>query len=104
MKGLFLWNKSQSKIVGEHPESTHIFAENFFMDYFPDSLRKEASTLFNKAGKIIKIIELLPENNLRGSFIMEGENFDIEINFTLTPENPHLIQEFNMKGKEKIKK
>jgi hypothetical protein len=34
------------------------------MDYFPDSLRKEASTLFNKAGKIINISELLPENNL----------------------------------------
>ena len=74
------------------------------MDYFPDSLRKEATTLFNKAGKIINISELLPENNLRGSFIMEGENNDIEINFTLTPENPPLIQEFNMMGKEKIKK
>ena len=74
------------------------------MDYFPDSLRKEATTLFNKAGKIIKISELLPENNLRGSFIMEGENNDIEINFTLTPENPPLIQEFNMMEKEKIKK
>ena len=74
------------------------------MDYFPDSLRKEATTLFNKAGKIIKISELLTENNLRGSFIMEGENNDIEINFTLTPENPPLIQEFNMMEKEKIKK
>ncbi len=74
------------------------------MDYFPDSLRKEATKLFNKAGKIIKISELLPENNLRGSFIMEGENNDIEINFTLTPENPPLIQEFNMMEKEKIKK
>lgn len=35
---------------------------------------------------------------------MEGENNDIEINFTLTPENPPLIQEFNMMEKEKIKK
>ena len=87
----------------KNPEATHIFAENFFMDYFPDSLRKEATKLFNKAGKIINISELLPENNLRGSFIMEGENNDIEINFTLTPENPPLIQEFNMMGKEKIK-
>lgn len=35
---------------------------------------------------------------------MEGENNHIEINFTLTPENPPLIQEFNMMEKEKIKK
>ena len=43
-------------------------------------------------------------SNEPGSFIMEGENNDIEINFTLTPENPPLIQEFNMMEKEKIKK
>ena len=104
MKGLFCGINLKTKKWESNPEIKHIFAENFFMDYFPDSLRKEATTLFNKAGKIIKISELLPENNLRGSFIMEGENNDIEINFTLTPENPPLIQEFNMMGKEKIKK
>jgi len=86
----------------ENPEATHIFAENFFMDYFPDSLRKEANALFNKAGKIIHIHELIPENNLRGSFIMKGENNDIEISFTLTPENPPLIQEYNIKERKKI--
>ncbi len=87
----------------KNPEATHIFAENFFMDYFPDSLRKEANALFNKAGKIIHIHELIPENNLRGSFIMEGENNDIEISFTLTPENPPLIQEYHIKERKKIK-
>lgn len=86
----------------KNPEATHIFAENFFMDYFPDSLRKEAVSIFNKAGKIIHIQELIPENNLRGSFIMEGENNDIEISFTLTPENPPLIQEYHIKEKTKI--
>ncbi|UOK43646.1 MULTISPECIES: serine hydrolase domain-containing protein [Flavobacterium] len=88
----------------KNPEAKHIFAENFFMDYFPDSLRKEATTLFNKAGKIIKTGELIPENNLRGSFILEGENIDIEISFTLTPENPPLIQEYNIKEIKKSKK
>jgi CubicO group peptidase (beta-lactamase class C family) len=88
----------------KHPEATHIFAENFFMDYFPDSLRKEAITLFNKAGKIIQISELIPENNLRGSFIMKGENNDIEISFTLTPENPPLVQEYHIKERKKINK
>lgn len=88
----------------KNPEAKPIFAENFFLDYFPDSLRREATAIFNKAGKIIKINELIPENNLRGSFIMEGENNDIEISFTLTPENPPLIQEYKIKEIKKIKK
>ncbi|MBZ5856829.1 serine hydrolase domain-containing protein [Flavihumibacter profundi] len=82
-------------------ESIPVFAENFFMDYFTDSLRKEAVEIFSRAGKIIHIRELIPENNLRGSFIMEGENSNIEISFTLTPENPPLIQEYHI---QEIKK
>lgn len=84
------------------PENTHIFAENFFMDYFPDSLRKEATTIFKNAGRINHVQDLVPENNLRGSFIMEGENSDIEISFTLTPENPPLIQEYHIKERKKV--
>jgi hypothetical protein len=83
--------------------ATPIFAENFFLDYFPDSLRKEATNIFNKAGKILRVNEFIPENNLRGSFIMEGENCDIEISFTLTPENPALIQEYHIKERKKNK-
>jgi hypothetical protein len=71
------------------------------MDYFPDSLRKEAMTIFKNAGKIVKVGELIPENNLRGSFIMEGEHNDIEISFTLTPENPPLIQEYRISTRKK---
>lgn len=82
------WNKA---------EVTGIFAENFFLDYFPISLKKEAESIFAKAGKIIKIGEMKPENNLRGSFILEGENANIEISFTLSPEKPALIQEYNIK-------
>jgi len=78
-----------------------IFAENFFLDYFPDSLKKEASAIFNRAGKIIRINELVPINNLRGSFIMEGEKTNIKVAFTLTPENPPLIQEYHISEVEK---
>lgn len=85
-------------------EATHIFAENFFMDYFPDSLRKEAATIFKNAGKIMQVHDMVAENNLRGSFIMEGENRDIEISFTLSPENPPLIQEYHIKEREKVSK
>ena len=78
-------------------EATGIFAENFFLDYFPNSLRKEAEEIYAKAGKILKIKEMIPENNLRGTFILEGENANIEVNFTLSPEKPALIQEYNIK-------
>jgi len=87
----------------ENPLTTHIFAGNFFLDYFPDSLHNEAVRLFMNAGDIIKIHELIPENNLRGSFIMEGKNSDIKISFTLTPEKPPLIQEYNIREMKKSK-
>ena len=78
-----------------------IFAENFFADYIMDSLKKEAAAIFTKAGKIIKVHEVIPENQLRGSFIMEGEKANIFISFTLTPENPALIQEYHITAQEK---
>jgi CubicO group peptidase (beta-lactamase class C family) len=78
-----------------------IFAENFFMDYFADALSKEATAIFNNAGKIIKVNDFVATNNLRGSFTMEGEKANIEISFTLTPENPALIQEYHIKLAEK---
>jgi hypothetical protein len=80
----------------KNPEATHIFAGNFFLDYFPDSLHNEAVRIFRKAGDIIKINELIPKNNLRDSFIMEGKNSGIKISFTLTLENPPLIQQYNI--------
>jgi len=82
-------------------EASGIFAENFFLDYFPDMLRKEATAIFNRAGKIVRVQELVPSNNLRGSFIMEGEKADIEVFFTLTPENPPLIQQYSIKERAK---
>jgi len=73
-----------------------IFADNFFMDYFPDKLKAEASDIFSKAGKIASVSEVVPENQLRGYFIMTGERGNVKVSFTLTPENPALIQEYHI--------
>jgi hypothetical protein len=89
------WNNAQQ---------SGIFAENFFPDYPIDSLRKQARDLYNKAGKIIAVKEMKPENQLRGSFILEGEKTNIEIYFTLSPENPPLIQEFHIRELRKEEK
>lgn len=82
-------------------EGSGIFAENFFSDYFIDSLKKEAKQLFAKAGKIIAVGKMKPENELRGSFVIEGEKLNIEISFTLSPEHSPLIQEYNIAGIKK---
>jgi hypothetical protein len=57
----------------------------------------ESKDLFEKAGKIISIEPLVPENNLRGSFLVKGENANLMISFTLTPERPALIQEYHIR-------
>ena len=86
-----------------HAEQSGIFAENFFPDYPIDTLKKHARDLYTKAGKIIGVKPVEPENQLRGSFLIEGEKTDIEIYFTLSPENPPLIQEYHIRERPKKK-
>jgi CubicO group peptidase (beta-lactamase class C family) len=78
-----------------------IFADNFFSDYFTDVMKKDANAIFAKAGKIVNVREVVPENQLRGYFIMEGEKANVFVSFTLTPENPGLIQEYRIRSVEK---
>ncbi|MFN8429326.1 MAG: serine hydrolase domain-containing protein [Spirosomataceae bacterium] len=85
--------------VWEGAEKTGIFAENFFLDYFPDLLKAEAEGIFEKTGKILKINEIVPENALRGKFLLECEKGKVEVSFTMSPENPPLIQAYSIKLK-----
>lgn len=80
----------------DNAKSSGIFAQNFWMDYFPDKLKADAADAFAKAGKIIKVGAMVPENQLRGYFVMEGEKANLKISFTLTPENPALIQAYHL--------
>ena len=81
----------------EHAEGSAIFAMNFWQDYFVDSLRAEARGLFAQVGKIVRVGPMRPDNNLRGSFLLEGEKGVLEVRFTLTPENPAKIQEYHIR-------
>lgn len=85
----------------QNAQASGIFAQNFFMDYFPDKLKAEARALFEKAGKIVGTDEIVPENNLRGYFILHGELANIRVSFTLTPENPPMIQAYHIRLEEK---
>ena len=81
----------------KNAEASKLFAENFFPDYPIDLLREESRALFSKAGRIIRVSEMKAENQLRGSFILEGEKTNLEVSFTLTPENPPRIQEYHIR-------
>lgn len=74
-----------------------IFADNFFLDRSLKSIQQESKDLFSKAGKILSVGEVVPENQLRGYFILQGEKADLQVNFALTPENPPLIQQYQIK-------
>jgi len=82
-------------------QESGIFAENFWLDYFVDTLKKESEELFARAGKIIRVGEMQADNGLRGTFKIVGEKADIVVRFTLTPENPPKIQEFRIWLEEK---
>jgi hypothetical protein len=45
----------------------------------------------------VKVGEMRAENNLRGTFLIEGEKGNAEVRITLTPENPPLIQEYRIR-------
>ena len=80
----------------KNAEASGLFAENFFADYSLEALKKESAALFGKAGKIVNVKEIAPENQLRGRYILEGEKANLWVSFTLTPENPPLIQEYHI--------
>jgi CubicO group peptidase (beta-lactamase class C family) len=98
--------KRKRELVALLPEwqgakESGIFADNFWLDYFVDSLRKDSREIFARAGKIIRVGEMQADNGLRGTFKIEGEKAKIVVRFTLTPETPPKIQEFRIWLEEK---
>ncbi len=85
----------------EGARESGIFAENFFMDSRLSDVVLHTREIFEEAGKIQGVGELDPENQLRGSFVFEGENTDILVFFTLSPERNPLIQQLRMTTLEK---
>jgi CubicO group peptidase (beta-lactamase class C family) len=78
-------------------EHAGIFAENFFLDNRLRDLVQRTRQLFDEAGEIQQVGEVRPLNQLRGTFVLEGETTNIEVFFTLTPEREPLIQQVRMR-------
>jgi CubicO group peptidase (beta-lactamase class C family) len=84
--------------------STHaVLAENFFMDLSLEKWRQHTARVFEAAGAIQSIGDVVPENQLRGTFMLKGEKKDIAVFFTLTPEAEARIQELSVELAEKPK-
>ena len=81
----------------DQAEKSGLFADNFFDDYPIESLQAQYRKVFESAGKIIRVGEMIPENQLRGNFIIYGEKGNINLFFTMTPENPSKIQELSIR-------
>ncbi len=90
----------QNEIVGVlntwSDAQLNIFAENFFMDQSLDSWKKSSADVLTQIGKVVKVNPITPENQLRGTFVIEGEKNNLKIFFTLTPEKNPLIQQLDL--------
>jgi CubicO group peptidase (beta-lactamase class C family) len=98
--------KRQDEIVKLLPawneDQTNLFAENFFMDEELVRRKEATSKIFEEAGAILSVKPITPENQLRGSFIMEGSKKNVWVFFTLTPEKEALIQQLDVELVDKV--
>jgi CubicO group peptidase (beta-lactamase class C family) len=85
----------------EDAEASEIFADNFFMDYRLSDIVQATRELAEETGKVTGIGEVVPENQLRGRFMMYGEKGDLEVFFTLSPERDPLIQHVDIRRVER---
>jgi hypothetical protein len=75
---------------------TPIFAENFFNDESLERRRAATESIWKEAGAMVEVGELVPENQLRGTFTLRCERKNIRVFFTLTPERAALIQQLDV--------
>jgi hypothetical protein len=73
-----------------------IFAENFFEDASLETRQMVHQRAFKAIGPILRNGPLIAENQLRGSYLVEGEKGKLSVFFTLSPEDPPLIQELEI--------
>lgn len=74
-----------------------LVAENFFLDRSRVAWREFAGEILAQAGKITAVGAIVPENQLRGTFALQGEKGRVEVFYTLTPEADPRLQELSLK-------
>jgi len=80
-------------ITGWDPElEKDIVAANLYLDRDREARIREAQDLLERLGEIVSIGPMEPENQLRGSFMLNGTGHQLKVSFTLTPEAEPKVQ------------
>ncbi|MES2321151.1 MAG: serine hydrolase domain-containing protein [Pseudomonadota bacterium] len=74
-----------------------IAADNFFLDYAREEWIAKAGAAFANIGKVTAVGPVRPLNALRGSFTITGELGELDVSFTLTPEQQPKLQELDLR-------
>ena len=78
-----------------------IFADNFFLDQSLEKWKRSSQSTLAAAGEIVNVTGIIAENQLRGTFMIEGTKKNITVYFTLTPEREALIQQLDLTAADK---
>lgn len=76
--------------------AAELAAENFFLDRARESWRAHAQATLAQLGALRSVGELVPENQLRGTFPLVGEHGRVDVFFTLTPEKSPKLQQLRL--------
>ena len=74
-----------------------ILANNVYLDRSREHRMHEAAQIFAAAGEIRSVEEVVPLNQLRGSFVMRGAKRDVRVTFTQSPERPPRVQHIDLR-------
>lgn len=69
-----------------------IVAANLYLDRSRESRMQEARELLSRIGEVSSVGPVVPENQLRGSFFIQGSQAKLEVYFTLSPEAEPRVQ------------
>ncbi|TFH23936.1 MAG: class A beta-lactamase-related serine hydrolase [Bacteroidia bacterium] len=69
-----------------------IVAANLYLDISREVRMAEARDLLGQCGEIVSVGPVDPENQLRGSFVIEGSQGNVKVYFTLSPEAEPRVQ------------
>ena len=76
--------------------AAEIVAENFFPDRSREDWIARSRETLGRIGTVQSIGEIVPANQLRGTFPIVGENGRVNVFFTLTPEKNPRLQELRL--------
>jgi CubicO group peptidase (beta-lactamase class C family) len=73
-----------------------ITAENFFLDKSREDWVALSREVLSRAGNLVSVEPVVPDNQLRGTFRMTGDRGAVQVHFTLTPERTPKVQELGL--------